>query len=92
MIIPSLLQTVGWFAAIISVISLLPQLWKTWRSRSAHDLSLGWLGMTFFAAASWVAYGALLPAPEVMITNAVNAVLVLLLLTLKAMFRGKSEI
>jgi MtN3 and saliva related transmembrane protein len=89
--VPTLLQIIGWFATVVSVVSLMPQVWKTWRSRSAHDISVSWLTMAFFGAGGWVAYGVLLPAPEVMITNAAIAFLVGILLAMKAWFRGKPE-
>ena len=82
---------VGWFATIISVVSLMPQLWKTWRSRSAHDISISWLAMAFFGAGAWVVYGVLLPALEVMITNAAVAGMVGVLLAMKALFPRKPE-
>ncbi|MEO5375141.1 MAG: SemiSWEET family transporter [Alphaproteobacteria bacterium] len=85
---PSAVQMVGWFAMVVSVISLMPQVWKTWTSRSAHDISLGWLVTALLGTIGWVVYGAMLPAVEVMITNALVAGLVVVLLVMKVIFRN----
>ena len=59
----------GWLATLLSVPSLLPQIWKTWRSRSAQDLSSLWLAMALLGTLAWVIYGVLLPAAAVMWAN-----------------------
>ncbi|MBF0161260.1 MAG: PQ-loop repeat-containing protein [Magnetococcales bacterium] len=75
-------ELLGGLATACTAPSLLPQLWKTWRTRSARDLSALWLAMSLLGTLSWSLYGLLLPAPEVMWAN---LVIFLLLLGLQLM-------
>jgi MtN3 and saliva related transmembrane protein len=56
----AILGTVG---TILSTISLMPQVIRTWRTRSASDISAVWL---VFA----IGYGSLIHAPAVVMVNA----------------------
>ncbi|MEO5362875.1 MAG: SemiSWEET family transporter [Magnetococcus sp. DMHC-8] len=77
----------GWLATLLSVPSLLPQIWKTWRTRSARDLSFLWLAMALLGTVSWTIYGLLLPATAVMWSNLLGSLLLLGLLLMKWRFR-----
>ena len=59
----------GVLATACTAPSLLPQIWKTWHTRSARDLSALWLAMSLMGTFSWTLYGLLLPAIEVMWAN-----------------------
>ncbi len=76
----------GWLATLTSVSALLPQIWKTWRTRSARDLSLLWLSMALLGTLFWTAYGLLLPATAVIWSNLVGSLLLIGLLIMKWRF------
>jgi MtN3 and saliva related transmembrane protein len=63
----------GYSAGFVTTLTFLPQVIKTWKEKSARDISL----MMFLIAAAnevmWVAYGALLTPANwvIIITNAV---------------------
>lgn len=61
----------GYSAGAITSLTFLPQVIKTWREKSAKDISL----MMFIIAAvneiMWIVYGALLDNWVIILTNAV---------------------
>ncbi len=61
-----ILGTVG---TILSTISLMPQLIRTWRTRSANDISAVWLVFAMVAMVTWIGYGSLIHAPAVVAVN-----------------------
>ena len=74
-----------------SVISLIPQILHTCRTRSAKDLSLLMLINFFICAISWVCYGLLTGARTVWVTNAMSTVCIIILIALKIRYTKKSK-
>ena len=58
----------------LSVVSLVPQVLKTWRTRRADDISAGWLVFALASMVVWVAYGSLAGAPAIAWANALTFV------------------
>lgn len=77
---------IGSAATILAVVSLLPQVLRTWRTRSAMDLSASWLLIALSSMILWVVYGTLLSAWSDVVANAATLVLVLALLAMKIKF------
>jgi MtN3 and saliva related transmembrane protein len=48
---------IGYAAGALTVVALLPQVIRVWRTRETHDLSLSTFAMLLFAAALWLTYG-----------------------------------
>ena len=59
----------GTAGTILSTVSLLPQVIRTWRTRSANDISAMWLVAALMSMLIWVAYGILISAPAVVLVN-----------------------
>ena len=79
------MQNLGLVAGVLTTAAWLPQIARTWRSRSADDLSWPYL-LVFSAGVSlWLLYGVLSDDVPVLIANAVTIVLVGLLLGLKSL-------
>ena len=78
-----MVQIVGFVAAVIGALAFLPQVLKTWRARSATDLSLGMLLASVTAATLWVAYGISIQSGPVVVGNGVTLALASTLLFLK---------
>lgn len=78
----------GYVAGLLTTIAFVPQLAKTWRSRSARDLSWGMLATFSTGVLLWLVYGVLTRAWPVILANGVTFALALALLTLKIRFRG----
>jgi MtN3 and saliva related transmembrane protein len=59
----------GTTAVALSTLSLMPQVVRTWRTRSAADISAAWLVVALIAATAWAAYGVLIESQAVIWAN-----------------------
>lgn len=78
------MQTLGLVAGVLTTAAWLPQIARTWRSRSAADLSWPYLLVFSLGVSLWLLYGVLSNDVPVLAANAVTIVLVGLLLGLKS--------
>jgi MtN3 and saliva related transmembrane protein len=76
----------GFFAGFLTTVSFLPQVVKTWKSRSASDLSLGMISIFSVGVMCWLIYGFLLQESPMIFWNSVTLILVLVILILKLKF------
>jgi MtN3 and saliva related transmembrane protein len=74
---PLFSETVGALAATLTTLSFLPQVVKTWRSRSATDLSWVWLLAFSAGLFFWLLYGLAIGSWPVIGANAITLGLVL---------------
>jgi MtN3 and saliva related transmembrane protein len=77
----------GLFGASLTTISLLPQLIKTFRTRSTKDLSLTMLAVLGLAFIIWLMYGILMMDIPLIVANSFAVVQDLILLILKIAYR-----
>lgn len=70
-------------AAAIGAFAFLPQVLKTWRTRSSGDLSIGMLLALTTGATLWVIYGFAIGAVPVIVGNAITLSMTVSLLVLK---------
>lgn len=77
----------GYSAGAITALTFLPQVIKTWKEKSARDISL----LMFIIAATneimWIAYGALKNDMVIILTNAVVLALSSIMISLKLKYR-----
>jgi MtN3 and saliva related transmembrane protein len=52
-----IVSLIGSAAAACSTGAYLPQVIRTWRTRSTHDMSLGMFAVLVMASALWLLYG-----------------------------------
>ena len=71
----SWITILGSAAVLASTISYLPQVYRTWRTRSTHDISLGMFSVMVCATALWLSYGIVLGDGAIIISNAVGLAL-----------------
>ncbi|MZH03577.1 MAG: hypothetical protein F3745_09360 [Nitrospinae bacterium] len=76
----------GYFAGFLTTISFLPQVVKSWKSRSTSDLSLGMFSVFSIGVICWLLYGLLIQNMPMILWNAVTLVLVLIILFMKLNF------
>jgi MtN3 and saliva related transmembrane protein len=80
-------DAVGHFGSFLSSVTFLPQVYKTWKSRSAGDLSLLMLFIVFTSTIVWLIYGVALTLWPVIICNCIICLLALLLIVFKLTFK-----
>jgi MtN3 and saliva related transmembrane protein len=76
----------GFFAGFLTTVSFLPQVVKTWKSRSTSDLSLEMLYIFSVGVMCWLIYGFLLQESPMIFWNSVTLILVLVIIILKLKF------
>jgi MtN3 and saliva related transmembrane protein len=81
-----LIAAIGTIATVLAIVSLVPQVVRTWRTRSAVDLSASWLSIAAVSMVLWIAYGTLLSAWAIVVANATTLFLVSLLILMKLRF------
>ncbi|HYH05473.1 MAG TPA: SemiSWEET transporter [Thermoanaerobaculia bacterium] len=74
---------IGALAAIGTTAAWLPQVVKTWRTRSAEDFSWTYLAMFTTGVSLWIAYGILRKDGVVLAANGVTLLLVATILFVK---------
>jgi len=74
---------IGMAAGALTTISFLPQVIKTWKSKSTKDISVGMYTAFSFGLLLWVFYGVALNSRPIIITNVITLVLAVLILLLK---------
>lgn len=84
-------EVFGFAAATLSTIAFLPQVVKTWKTRSAKDVSYALLLTFSTGCLCWVIYGYQVEAKPVMIANAFTLTLNLTILTMKIVFENNSD-
>jgi len=83
----NIVQLLGLAAGMLTTIAFLPQVIKTWRSRSAKDLSLGMFSLFCLGVAMWLAYGILVQDLPVIAANMLTLMLASTLLFFKLRFK-----
>jgi MtN3 and saliva related transmembrane protein len=80
-------EMIGMAAGALTTISFLPQVIKTYKSRSARDLSLGMFLLFTLGVFLWTVYGLVIMKPAVYIANGVTLMLAASLLYAKFRFK-----
>lgn len=83
------ITALGLLAATLTTLSFLPQVIRTWRMKSAEDLSLGTFGMLCAGVACWLAYGLLIGDLPIVLANAVTLVLAGSVLVLAIIYKRR---
>jgi len=79
-------ELIGYCAAILTTVAFLPQVFRVWRTRSAHDISLPMYCLFTAGTALWLAYGIASRAWPVTAANAITLVLAIGVLVAKLRF------
>ena len=76
----------GYLAGFLTTISFIPQVIKTWKTRSTADLSLGMFFVFGVGVLIWLIYGIFLGEFPIILWNSVSLILVLIILVMKLKF------
>lgn len=81
------IKILGLVAGSLTTIAFVPQVIKTWQSRSAKDLSLGMFSIFCLGTLGWLSYGLLRQDVPVVAANSVTLALSGLLIYFKFRFK-----
>ncbi len=73
----------GYAAGAITSLTFLPQVIKTWKEKSAKDVSLLMFIIAAINEVMWIAYGALLDNWVIILTNAIVLAMSITMIALK---------
>ena len=82
----SITDWIGSIAAALTTVAFVPQVWKVWRTRNTHDISLGMYALFTCGVAMWLVYGVLLGSWPIVIANSTTLLLAGAVLLMKLRF------
>ena len=77
---------VGYLAGTCTTVAFLPQVIRTWRTRSTQDISLGMFSLMVFGIALWLYYGVVMGDWPLIIADGISLILAAIILILKLRF------
>ena len=77
----------GFSAALLTTIAFLPQLYKTWKTKSADDVSLIMLILFLTGLICWIIYGLRINSIPILVANIITFIFNFIILTLKITYR-----
>ncbi|AHM59873.1 Cystinosin/ERS1p repeat protein [Flammeovirgaceae bacterium 311] len=82
-----IVKVIGLVAGFCTTIAFLPQVIKTWRSRSAKDISLGMFLFFVLGVMLWLVYGVLVRDLPIILANGITLILAGCILFFKVTFK-----
>ncbi|MFZ1937507.1 MAG: SemiSWEET transporter [Terracidiphilus sp.] len=82
---------IGLLAGFCTTLSLVPQLHRMWKAKSAHDLSLAMFFVFGLGVVLWLLYGIGIRSLAVITTNSVSLVLVVVIYSLAVHYEHSSS-
>ncbi len=83
------IEMVGHTGALLSSITFVPQVYKTWKSKSVGDLSMTMMLIVFTSTIVWLVYGIALDLWPVILANGFICFLSALLILFKLTYKKK---
>ena len=81
----------GFFAALLTTIAFLPQLYKTWKTKSADDVSLIMLILFIIGLFCWIIYGFKINSIPILFANIITFIFNFSILILKITYSKNSQ-
>ena len=85
------IDLIGFLAALLTTIAFLPQVYRTWETKSAEDVSLTMLILFITGLICWIIYGLKIGSIPILLANIVTFVLNFSILILKISY-GKKKV
>ena len=78
-----LIELVGFAAGFLVAISSLPQLIKSWKTKSTKDVAILWLLINLIGQIMWIGYGVLKESASLIVMSSITLLMVGSVLVLK---------
>ena len=76
-------EIIGFIAGTLVAISMLPQVIKSWRTKSTRDIALSWNLINLGGQILWIYYGFLIGSLSLVIMSSITLVMNISLIVLK---------
>lgn len=80
------ISIIGFVAGTCTTLAFLPQVFRTWRTRSTDDISLGMFSLMVFGIALWLFYGVVIGDWPLILADGVSLLLAATILLMKLRF------
>lgn len=80
------ISIIGFVAGTCTTLAFLPQVIRTWRTRSTDDISLGMFSLMVFGIALWLFYGVVIGDWPLILADGVSLLLAATILLMKLRF------
>ncbi len=80
------LDILGFLAGLLTTVAFIPQLVRTWNTKSAEDVSLGMFILFILGVMLWCIYGFEIHSIPVVVANVITTILAGCILTLKLIY------
>ncbi len=82
-------EILGLIAGTLSCVTFVPQIFKTWRSKSVKDISVTSFTIVVVSTLIWLVYGFMKNLPSVILTNIIVCISAIIMLVLKWKYSEK---
>tara|TARA_B100000029_G_C17586850_1_gene961366 strand:- start:1508 stop:1816 length:309 start_codon:yes stop_codon:yes gene_type:complete len=86
------IETLGFFAGVFTTVSFLPQVIKTWKSKSADDVSVLMFILFISGVFLWCIYGWEIHSSPIIIANSITFILAGSILFLKIRYENSDQV
>jgi len=84
-------ELLGFFAGTLTTIAFVPQVYKTYKLKSAKDVSLHMFAIFALGTISWAIYGIISAKPPIYISNIIIFILAAFQIALKLKYDMKAK-
>jgi len=81
------IEIVGLVAGVLTTIAYLPQVRKTFKTKSVKELSLTMYLVMFIGVMLWLTYGILIQSISIILANIITGILTLMLIYFKLKYK-----
>ena len=78
----------GYAACAVTALTFLPQVIKTWKEKSAKNVSLMMFVIAFINEVMWIAYGVLQKDNVIIVTNVIMIIMCSIMISLKLKYKN----
>lgn len=79
-------EIIGFIAGILVAVSLLPQVIKSWKTRSTKDVALSWSVINLTGQVLWIIYGVYISSASLVIMSSIALMMNIFMVALKLKF------
>ena len=80
------IELIGFVAGILLAVSLVPQVIKSWQTRSTKDMALSWSLINISGEILWIVYGVYLNSSALVVMSSIALLMNIFMVALKLKF------
>lgn len=84
----TVIDVLGYSACAVTALTFLPQVLKTWKEKSAKNVSLLMFIIAFINEVMWIAYGVLRDDMVIIVTNVIMITMCSVMISLKLKYKN----